>query len=144
MEVIMININKCKNIAKSLAKQSKETLSEQKLNNFYDDFNKIVSEYKNTYKFSSTAIELHRLESFHQWVANIIKDKDVLTPIIVDRMVNEKDIYSLSLYQNFYAGTDLTPNIDNYKSEYYENGGGETSLALITGCYWIEHNSISE
>ena len=52
-------------------------------------------------------------------------------------MVNDKDLYYLSLYQNLYAGTDLVPNIDEYRSEYVENGGGENALALITGCHWI-------
>lgn len=140
----MININKCKNVAKLLAKQGMEALGHQKLNDFSDDFDKIVTEYKNKYKFSSAAIELQKLESCHQWVSNIIKDKDLLTPIIVDKMVNEKDLYSLSLYQNFYAGTDLIPNIDEYKLEYHENGGGETALALITGCHWIEQSGLIE
>lgn len=127
----MININKCKNIAKSLAKQSSKTLGQQKLNDFFD---KIITEYKNKYMFYSTAIELQKLESCHQLVSNIIKYKDLFTPIIVDKMVNEKDLYSLSLYQNFYVGTDLIPNIDEYISQYQEN-----ALAIITGCHWIEH-----
>ena len=127
----MININKCKNIAKSLAKQSSKTLGQQKLNDFFD---KIITEYKNKYMFYSTAIELQKLESCHQLVSNIIKYKDLFTPIIVDKMVNEKDLYSLSLYQNFYVGTDLIPNIDEYRSQYQEN-----ALAIITGCHWIEH-----
>ena len=135
----MININKCKNIAKSLAKQSSKTLGQQKLNDFSDDFDKIITEYKNKYMFYSTAIELQKLESCHQLVSNIIKYKDLFTPIIVDKMVNEKDLYSLSLYQNFYVGTDLIPNIDEYRSQYQENGGGENALAIITGCHWIEH-----
>lgn len=59
--------------------------------------------------------------------------------------LNEKDLYSLSIYQNFYAGTKLIPDIDNeYRTEYYENGGGENSLALITGCHWIEQTGSSE
>ena len=137
----MININKCKDIAKSIAKQSKEKLGQEKLNTFFDDFNKFVVEYKNKHMFESTAIKLEKLESFFQWASDIIKDKALLTPIIVDKMVNEKDLYSLSLYQNFYAGTDLIPNIDDdYNLEYYENGGGENSLALITGCHWIAKN----
>ena len=53
-------------------------------------------------------------------------------------MVNEEDLYSLSIYQNFHAGTALIPNIDAYQTEYHENGGGENTLALITGCHWIE------
>jgi len=60
---------------------------------------------------------------------------------MVNKMVNEKDLYSLSIYQNFYAGTKLIPDIDNeYRTEYYENGGGENALALITGCHWIEEH----
>lgn len=141
-DYIMININKCKNLAEALATQSKDKLGVQKLDKFFDDFNKFVTEYYNKYKFYSTAIELEKLESFFQWASYVIKDKDLLTPIIVDKMVNEEDLYFLSLYQNFYAGTDLIPNIDeNYKSEYYKNGGGEQALALITGCHWItQHN----
>ena len=104
-----------------------------------------IVEYKEKYMLYSTAIKLGKLESFYEWASDIIKDKDLLTPIIVDKMVNEKDLYSLSLYQNFYAGTDLIPNIDSeYKSEYYKNGGGENALALITGCHWIEQKEASE
>ena len=121
-------------MAKSLAMQSSKTLGQQKLNDFSDDFDKIITEYKNKYMFYSTAIELQKLESCHQLVSNIIKYKDLLTPIIVDKMVNEKDLYSLSLYQNFYVGTDLIPNIDEYRSQYQEN-----ALAIVTGCHWIEH-----
>jgi hypothetical protein len=137
----MVDINKCKNTAKLLAKQSKETLGDEKLNNFSEGFDKIVNEYKSKYIFYSTAIELQKLKSCHQWVSTILKDKDLLTPIIVDKMVNDKDLYFLSLYQNLYAGTDLVPNIDEYRSEYFENGGGENALALITGCHWIAQSS---
>jgi hypothetical protein len=64
-------------------------------------------------------------ESFDEWLDSITKDKNLFTAIIVDKMVNEKDLHSLSLYQNFYAGTKLIPDIDNeYRTEYYENGGG--------------------
>ncbi|CAL7963662.1 hypothetical protein MIDIC_70046 [Alphaproteobacteria bacterium] len=139
----MINIDKCRNIAKSLAAQSKEKLGAQKLNDFFDSFDKFVAEYKNKYKFSSTSIELQKLESFFKWASEAIKDKDAFTPIIVDKMVNGEDLYSLSLYQNFYAGTDLIPNINAHNSEYYENGGGENALALITGCHWIEQGGVS-
>jgi len=141
----MININKCKNIAKSVAKQSCEKLGEQKLNEFFIEFNKIVAEYYQKYMFDSTAVRLQKLKLFNKWLSDIIKDKDVLTPIIVDKMVNEEDLYSLSIYQNFHAGTKLIPDIDNeYRTEYYENGGGENSLALITGCHWIEQTGSSE
>jgi len=140
-----MNINKCKDIAKSLANQSKEKLGDQKLNDFFNSFDKFIAEYKNKYKFSSTSIELQKLESFFKWASEAIKDKDVLTPLIVNKMVNEKDLYSLSLYQNFYAETDLIPNIDNdYNFEYYDNGGGENAKALITGCHWIEQTVGSE
>ena len=92
----------------------------------------------------STAIKLEKLESFNKWIPKIMQDKDLLTPLVVDKMVNEKDLYFLSLYQNFYTGTDLMPNIDEYKSQYYENGGGENALALITGCHWVEQIESSE
>lgn len=65
-----------------------------------------------------------------------------MSPIIVDKIVNEGDLYSLSLYQNFYAGTGFIPNIDTYQAEYHENGGGENALALITGCHWIEQSDV--
>lgn len=138
----MININKCKTASAALAKQSKERLGQEKLDKFSNDFNKFVAEYKDKYMFYSTSIKLEKLESFFQWASEVIKDKDLLTPIIVDKMVNEKDLYSLSLYQNFYIGTNLIPDIesDEYKSEYYKNGGGENALALITGCHWIAHH----
>ena len=140
----MINISKCKNTAKSLANQSKENLGERNLNQFFAEFNKLAAEYDQKYMFYSTAIELQKLKSFNEWIIDIIKNKDILMPIIVDKMVNEEDLYSLSLYQNFYAGTDLIPNMDEYKSQYYENGGGENTLALITGCYWIEQTGGNE
>lgn len=91
--------------------------------------------------FHSTAVKLETLKSFNEWIQEIIKDKDLLTPLIVNKMVDEKDLYSLSLYQNFYADINLIPDIDyKYNLEYYENGGGENALALITGCHWIEQN----
>jgi hypothetical protein len=93
----MVDIIKCKDVAKSLAKQSKEALGHQKLNNFSEDFDKIVIEYKNMYIFSSTAIEIQKLKSCRQWISSIAEDKTLLTPIIVDKMVNDKDLYSLSL-----------------------------------------------
>ena len=140
----MINIDKCKNVAKSLAKQSSEKLGEQKLNEFLNTFSKFATEYRDQYMLYSTAIKLEKLESFNKWIPKIMQDKDLLTPLVVDKMVNEKDLYFLSLYQNFYTGTDLMPNIDEYKSQYYENGGGENALALITGCYWVEQIESSE
>jgi hypothetical protein len=108
----MIDISKCKNTAKLLAKQSKKILGDEKLNNFSESFDKIVNEYKSKYMFHSTAIELQKLKSCHQWVFTLLEDKDLLTPIIVDKMVNNKDLYYLSLYQNLYAGTSLVPNMN--------------------------------
>lgn len=138
----MIDINECKNKAKLLAEQSKKILGHQKTNDFFEDLNHIVIEYNNKYMFSSTVIDLQKLKSCHKWMHSILEDKILFTPIIVDRMVNAKDLYSLSLYKNLYSGTDLIPNIDKYKSEYYENGGGENALALIAGCHWIEQNEL--
>lgn len=135
----MININKCKDIAKSLVNQSRKNLGEQKVNEFFAKFNKIVAEYEQKYMFYSTAIALQKLESFNKWLPDIIKDKNLLTPIVVDKMVNEKDLYSLSVYQNFHSSTNLIPNIDDYKSEGCED---ENVLAVVTGCYWIEHSDI--
>ena len=89
----MLNINKCKNIAKSLANQSREKLGEQKLNEFFANFNKLTTEYDQKYMFSSAAVELQKLKSFNKWVVDIIKNKEVLTPIIVDKMVNEEDLH---------------------------------------------------
>lgn len=140
----MINIVKCQELAKSLANQGKENLGKQKLEIFLNDFNKFIAEYEDKYMLYSTAIKLGKLESFNKWLPKIIEDKDLFTSIIVDKMVNEQDLYSLSLYQNFYAGTNLIPNIDNeYQAEYYDNGGGENTLALISGCHWIEQSGNS-
>ena len=131
-------------LAKSLANQGKENLGKQKLEIFLNDFNKFIAEYEDKYMLYSTAIKLGKLESFNKWLPKIIEDKDLFTSIIVDKMVNEQDLYSLSLYQNFYAGTNRIPNIDNeYQAEYYDNGGGENTLALISGCHWIEQSGNS-
>jgi hypothetical protein len=141
----MININKCKKTVKTLAAQSKKNLGDEKLEIFHKELDGIITQYDEKYSFYSTAIKLEAIDSFKILLANIAEIKNILTPIIVDKMVNEKDLYYLSLYQNFYAGTDLIPNIDSeYKSEYYENGGGENALALITGCHWIEQKEASE
>ena len=147
----MININKCKDVAKSLANQSKEILGHQKLDKFFDDFGRFIAEYKDKYMLCSTAIKLGKLDSFNEWLPSTVKDKTLLIPILVDKMVNEKDLYSLSLYKNLYAGADFVPNSylvpdisDYYKSEYCENGIGEHDLALIAGCHWIEQNSMTE
>ena len=74
----MIHINKCKDIAKNLALQSKEKLGEEKLNEFFNDLNKFIAEYGDKYMLYSTAIRLEKLESFNNWVPEIIKNKDIL------------------------------------------------------------------
>jgi hypothetical protein len=89
----MINIGKCKDRAKSLDEQNKENLGEQKLNEFFNDFNKFIAEYRDKYMLYSTAIKLEKLESFNNWTYELIKNKDLLTPIIVNKMINEKDLY---------------------------------------------------
>ncbi|CAL7961930.1 hypothetical protein MIDIC_340024 [Alphaproteobacteria bacterium] len=142
----MININKCKDIAKLLAAKSKKELGDQKLEIFNTTFNQIIDEYNEKYHFYSTAINLQALKSFNKWLPNVLEDKVLLTPIIVDKMVNEKDLYSLSLYQAIYAGSDLTSVEELYKhselkSEHYQSGGGEHGLALIAGCYWIDQQN---
>lgn len=141
--IAMFNINKCKHIARSLSNESKEKLGDKKSQDFSNTFDKIVDEYRSKNMFSSTAIELQKLKSFNDWIQDIINEKNLFTPIIVDKMVNERDLYSLSLYQNLYVGTDLNPDISNYKLEYYENGGGENALALITGCHWVEQSGLT-
>ena len=112
----MNEVVKCKSTAKLLAEQSKSMLDPQKLNKFYESFDEIINQYKTQNMFSSTAIELQNHKPFFHWVSSIIDEKDLFAPIIVDKMVNNKDLYALSLYQNLYAGTDLMPNIDEYKS----------------------------
>ena len=67
--------------------------------------------------------------------------KELLTPILIGRMVEAQDMFALSLYQNFYYGTDLILNVDDYKIQYYELGCGENTLALMTGCYWLEQSA---
>jgi len=39
----MININKCKEVAKNLANQSREKLGEQKLNDFLDNLDRLLN-----------------------------------------------------------------------------------------------------
>jgi hypothetical protein len=138
----MIDINECKNKAKLLAEQSKKILGHQKLNDFSEDFNKCIKEYDNKYMFSSNSIDLQSIEFCYEWISSILDDKTLLTPIIVDKMVNDEDLCSLSLYQNLYAGTDLIPNIDEDGFEFHKYGGGDNALALITGCHWIEQNGL--
>ena len=147
----MINIDKYKDVAKLLADQSKEKLGDQEFNDFSNAFDRIVAEYYNKYRFYSTTIQLGKLKSFNEWLPSIAKDKTLLIPITVDKMVNEEDLFSLSLYKNLYAGTDLAPDnylvpdvFDYYKAEYCGNGMGEQDLALIVGCYWVEQNSMTE
>ena len=140
----MINIKECQHKASELALRSKEKLGHEKLETFYKNLEKIINEYDEKYAFYSTSIKLESLDSFTNWLNSILDIKSVLTPVLVDKMVNEKDLYSLSVYQNFHAGTNLIPNMDEYKSQYYENGGGENALALITGCHWIEQTGGSE
>ena len=140
----MINIKECQHKASELALRSKEKLGHEKLETFYKNLEKIINEYDEKYAFYSTSIKLESLDSFTNWLNSILDIKSVLTPVLVDKMVNEKYLYLLSVYQNFHAGTNLIPNMDEYKSQYYENGGGENALALITGCHWIEQTGGSE
>ena len=80
----------------------------------------------------STAVDLQKLKSYHQWVSGILEDKTSLTPIIVDKIVNEGDLYSLSLYQNLYADTAYIPDVSEIHSE--------NDLAIVMGCHWIEQS----
>ena len=140
----MINIEKCKDTAKALAEQVKEELDTQKLERFSSEFDTITEEYYKKYMLHSTAIELQRLKSFNEWLPNVAEDKILLTPIIVDKMVNEKDLYSLSLYQNLYVGTEFALHRDNCRSSDNETCLGENELALMTGCHWVEQISATE
>ena len=134
----MININKCKDTAKALSARSKGEIDAEKLKQFFDNFSKISEEYRNEYILSSKAIQLEQLESFNDWFLGVLEDKELLTPVIVDKMVNEKDLYSLSLYRNLYADTDLVLDRSDCYSKYQEKCLGENDLALMTGCHWIE------
>lgn len=140
----MINIQECQHKTSELALRSKEKLGHEKLESFYKNLEKIINEYDEKYTFYSTSIKLKSLNSFTDWLNSILDIKSILTPVLVDKMVKEKDLYSLSVYQNFHVGTNLIPNMDEYKSQYYENGRGENALALITSCYWIEQTDGSE
>lgn len=137
----MLNINECKKTASLLAAASKKQLKNGLLDDFNDKLNQLNEEYQQKYLLSSSSINLQSLESFREWLPTVIESKDLLVPIIVDKMVNNRDLYSLSLYQAIYRDTDLIPNISEFESEYLHNGGGENALALITGCYWISQQS---
>jgi len=134
----MINIEYCKNTAKELAEKAMLKMGEAKLEGFDAKLDEFENEYKSKYMFSSNAINLQKLQSFNEWISSISDDKDAIIPILVDKMVNERDLYALSVYQ--------TLNLDEYNllidaAELYELGGGENALALITGCHWIENQT---
>ena len=134
----MINIEYCKNTAKELAEKAVLKMGEAKLEGFDAKLDEFENEYKSKYMFSSNAINLQKLQSFNEWISSISDDKDAIIPILVDKMVNERDLYALSVYQ--------TLNLDEYNllidaAELYELGGGENALALITGCHWIENQT---
>jgi len=137
----MLNVNECKKTASLLAAVSKKQLKDSLLDDFNEKLNQLTEEYQQKYLFSSSAINLQALKSFKEWLPTVIESKDLLVPIIVDKMVNNRDLYSLSLYQAIYKDTDLIPNVSEFEPEYLHNGGGENALALITGCYWISQQN---
>lgn len=137
----MLDLHLCKNKASTLYKQSIDQISKETLINFYKEFGMIVDDYKQKNLFSSSSIQLQALSSFRNWLPSFLENKDKLMPIVVERMVNEKDLYYLSLYNAVYSGSDLIPDVSKLNDEYFKNGGGEHSLALLTGCYWLDHQA---
>lgn len=133
-----MNIHKCKNQVALLAKDRKESIDKEKLDQFLSGYQRISAEYNKKYMLLSTSIKLEKLESFLDWLSEIKEEKNLYTPIVVDMMINSKDLYALSLYQNLYKGSDLIPSRDSYSQVYEENGAGEHAEALMLACHWLE------
>jgi len=127
----MINLEICRINAKFLAEEAVLKSNGEELMRFYKDFDLISNEYKIRYQLSSNAINLRQLISFKDWFPKVLKIKDILSPIIVDKMVNKGDLYSLSLYTNLFADTNYIPDIHKIHSE--------NDLAIIMGCHWVEN-----
>jgi len=138
----MFDLNLCKNKASILAKRSVGQISKEVLDEFYKEFGTIVDNYKQNNLFSSSSVKLYTLSSFREWLPIFLKNKDDLMPIIVEKMVNEKDLYYLSLYDTVYYGSDLILDISQFNDEFFKNGGGDHSLALLTGCFWLDHQDL--
>ena len=124
-----------------LSEASRHNIEIALLDNFDKKFNDFIDEYKQKHLLSSASIQLHALGSFREWLPDFLKSKELLMPIVVDKMVNDRDLYYFSLYNSVYFGTDLIPDISQFSTEYYENGGGDHALAMLTGCFWVESQS---
>ncbi len=137
----MFDLNLCKNKSSILTKETIDQIDKGVLNGFYKEFGLIVGSYKHKHLLSSSSIQLQTLLSFREWLPSFLQNKDKLMPLIIDKMVNEKDLYYLSLYNAVYSDSDLIPDVSKFHDEFFKNGGGDHSLALLTGCYWIEHQN---
>ena len=128
----MINLKQCKIDANILAREAEMKMDAVKLAEFYRSFNDISKEYNSRYQFLSTSIDLRKIQTFDLWLSDILGIKDKLVPIIVDKMVNDGDLYFLSLYQNLFANTDYIPCVSGVHSE--------NDLAIAVGCHWVENH----
>ncbi len=137
----MLDITQCKKRAVLLSEISRHNIELDLLANFDKKFNDFIVEYKQKHLLSSTSIKLYTLESFREWLPDFLKSKDFLMPVVIDKMVNDRDLYYFSLYNSVYSGTDLIPDLSQFHVEYYDNGGGDHALAMLTGCYWMDHQS---
>ena len=137
----MFDLDLCKNKASILSKENIGQINEEVLDNFYKEFGILVDSYKQKHLFSSSSVKLYTLSAFREWLPDFLENQDMLMPIVINKLVNEKDLYYLSLYNAVYSDSNLIPDISQFNDEYFKNGGGDHSLALLTGCFWLDNQT---
>jgi hypothetical protein len=113
---------------------------------FQSTFKKIVEEYRSSpYVMLSTGIYLDRLESFKQWLPDLIAEKNRVTPLLISNML-KGDMFSESVYsaickasgsENLFLDIYTILRDPIFESKYKSYGMNGSAEAKVNAEYWL-------
>ncbi|CAL7959487.1 conserved hypothetical protein [Alphaproteobacteria bacterium] len=120
---------------------------------FQEKYDAIVTEYLSTPGLAvRSIIRVDLLDSFKQWVPEILANKQNVVPFIIANML-EGDIIALDMYDNLYSTANRTDLVLDYMTihqnstleiRFREYGGGEDSRAIISAERWLKSSEAAD
>ena len=142
-----------KDVADRLLDYAAHLSNYQEMVHFQNKFKAIVEEYDaSPYSVLSTGIFFGKLESFKEWLPELIANKNKIIPLLASNML-KGDMFAASIYKEIYASIDKKDLIITYddlhinkelRVKFDENGAAEPALVKITAERWLTSKEAAE
>lgn len=115
------------------------------MNDFETQYSKLIQEYQTGSTRLLSSIEVDRLDSFKEWSAIALNNKQNIFPLLVCKMI-KGDIFALNIYENLRKLSDNYDLIIDYRKihqsfdlqeKFKQHGAAEDGRAVMNAEYWL-------